>query len=183
MPEAPAARAPAATAPGSPSGLVSFFPVSERKLLVLSLLTLGLYQFYWFYQHWQTEKQREHPRIMPAWRSILVYFFCYSLFQRINERAAAQRLGSVPAGWLALGWILTSLMGELPPPYAFAIFLTVFFLLPVQRLANAVNEREAPGHDPNDRFTLWNLLWVVVTLAMAVFVWHTLRTLAAQLEL
>lgn len=173
-----AARAPAAEAAGPP-----FFPVSQRKLLVMSLLTLSLYEFYWFYRHWQIEKQREHPQIMPVWRSLLVYFFCYPLFKRIAERGARQGLPALPAGWLAVGWIITSLMGELPPPYLFAVFFTGFFLLPVQRVANAVNTRESPAHDPNDRFTRWNLLWIAVSLATAVLAWLATRTLSAELGL
>ena len=114
----------------------------------MSLLTFSLYQFYWFYRHWQIEKQREHPRIMPVGRSLLVYFFCYPLFKRIAARGAAHRLTPLPAGWLALGWIVTSLMGELPPPYLLAVFLTGFFLLPVQRVANAVNTLRGPGPRP-----------------------------------
>ena len=166
-----------------PRAAAPFFAVSERKLLVLSLLTFGLYQFYWFYQHWQVEKRTEHPRITPLGRSLLVYFFCHSLFRRVSERAVRHGLRALPAGALTIGWVVTSLMGEIPPPYFFGVFLTGFFLLPVQRAANAVNTLEAPGHDPNDRFTLWNVLWVAVTLVTAALVWVALRALDAQLAL
>jgi len=174
-----------ARTPAAPAGMAApaLFPVSERKLLVMSLLTFSLYQFYWFYRHWQIEKQREHPRIMPVGRSLLVYFFCYPLFKRIAARGAAHRLPPLPAGWLALGWIITSLMGELPAPYLLAVFLTGFFLLPVQRVANAVNALEAPGHDPNYRLTAWNVLWICVSLATALLAWLATRSLTEQLGL
>ena len=55
------AAGPGAVAAAGPP----FFPVSARKLLVMSLLTLSLYEFYWFYRNWQIEKQSEHPQIMP----------------------------------------------------------------------------------------------------------------------
>ena len=174
-----------ARTPAAPAGMAApaLFPVSERKLLVMSLLTFSLYQFYWFYRHWQIEKQREHPRIMPVGRSLLVYFFCYPLFKRVAARGAAHRLPPLPAGWLALGWIITSLMGELPAPYLLAVFLTGFFLLPVQRVANAVNTLEAPGHDPNDRLTALNVLWICVSLATALLAWLATRSLTEQLGL
>jgi hypothetical protein len=170
--------------PGAQAGTAApaLFPVSERKLLVMSLLTLSLYQFYWFYRNWQIEKQREHPQIMPVWRSLLVYFFCYPLFKRIAARGA-HRLAPLPAGWLAVGWIITSLMAELPPPYLLGVFFTGFFLLPVQRVANAVNTLEAPGHDPNDRLTAWNVLWICVSLATALLAWLATRSLTEQLGL
>jgi hypothetical protein len=53
----------------------------------------------------------------------------------------------------------------------------------VQRAANAVNVLEAPAHDRNDRFTLWNVLWVALTLVTAALVWVALRMIDAQLGL
>ena len=174
MPELPASKSAAvAEAP--------FFAVSERKLLVLSLLTFSLYQFYWFYRNWQIEKRTEHPAIMPVGRSLLVYFFCHAAFRRVSERAVAHGLQPLPAGALTIGWVVSSLMGEIPPPYFFAVFLTPLFMLPVQRAANAVNRIEAPGHDPNDRFTLWNVLWVGVTLLCAALAWLVLRSVNSAL--
>ncbi len=74
-------------------------------------------------------------------------------------------------------------MGELPAPYLLAVFLTGFFLLPVQRVANVVNTLEAPGHDPNDRLTAWNVLWICVSLATALLAWLATRSLTEQLGL
>jgi hypothetical protein len=38
----------------------------------------------------------------------------------------------------------------------------VLFLVPVQDAINAINRAETPDHDPNDRFTAWNWLLIVV---------------------
>ena len=35
-----------------------FFPVSGLKLVVMSTVTFGLYEIYWFYQNWWLVKQR-----------------------------------------------------------------------------------------------------------------------------
>ena len=36
-----------------------YFPVSNTKLVLLSVCTLGLYEFYWFYKNWALVKERE----------------------------------------------------------------------------------------------------------------------------
>lgn len=158
-----------------------FFAVTQTKLLVMSLLTFSLYEFYWFYKNWQIEKQRERPEIMPFWRASFAFFFCYGLFRRVDERAATHRLKSIAAGWLAAGWIMAILVGQFPQPYLFANLLTVFFLLPVQRAANGVNALEAPDHDPNGRFTLWNLMVIALVLTIEVLAYLALKTLDSLL--
>jgi hypothetical protein len=40
-------------------------------------------------------------------------------------------------------------------------YASVGFLLPVQTAVNAINGAEVPEHHPNDRFTVWNWLWIV----------------------
>jgi hypothetical protein len=59
----------------------------------------------------------------------------------------------------------------------------LFFEPLFQRIANAVNTLEAPGHDPNDRLTAWNVLWICVSLATALLAWLATRSLTEQLGL
>ncbi len=35
-----------------------FFPASRTKLLVMSLCTFGLYEYYWFYKNWKLVRDR-----------------------------------------------------------------------------------------------------------------------------
>ena len=139
------------------------FPVSLLKLTVMSICTFGIYEVYWFYKNWNLIKQREGTNIAPFWRAVFGYFFCYQCFSRI--RAHAESLGlhqSVPAGPLATGWIITSLLWKLPDPYWLVSALSFLFMLPVQALANRINSTITPHHDPNRRFTVWNLVGAVV---------------------
>jgi len=64
-----------------------FFAVSLVKLVVLSLCTLGVYQWYWFYQNWRLIKDWERLHISPFWRTFWGYFFCHACFTRIREHA------------------------------------------------------------------------------------------------
>jgi hypothetical protein len=46
---------------------VSWFPVATHKFVVLSIFSFGIYDFYWFYQNWNRE--REHA----DWGRMLSY--------------------------------------------------------------------------------------------------------------
>lgn len=139
-----------------------YFAVSTVKLLLLSLSTLGLYQFYWFYKNWQLIKAREQSRISPSWRAFFGYFFCYALFRRIRESAQTTGAQSLPAELLTTAWIITNLLAGIPDPYWLLTFLSVVFLVPVQVAANRVNAAQAPLHDPNARFTSGNIATVII---------------------
>jgi hypothetical protein len=139
------------------------FPVSLLKLAVMSICTFGIYEVYWFYKNWNLIKQRERTDIAPFWRAVFGFFFCYQCFSRVREHAKSLGLHqSVSAGHLATGWIITSALWMLPDPYWLLSALAFIFILPVQALANRINSTITPHHDPNRRFTVWNLVGVVV---------------------
>jgi len=64
-----------------------YFPVSVAKLVVMSLVTFGLYEIFWFYKNWQLIKLREHSEIRPFWRAFFAIFYCYTLFKHISLTA------------------------------------------------------------------------------------------------
>ena len=141
---------------------VAYFPVSPLKLVVLSTLTFGLYQLYWFYKNWALIKSQEKSDIIPVLRAIFGVFFCYSCYQRMSEQGVWNGLPRMPAGALAFGWIATTIASRLPDPYWLVTLTSTLFMIPVQRHVNRLNAILAPGHDPNDRFTAWN--WVGIIL-------------------
>lgn len=62
---------------------------------------------------------------------------------------------------MALGWVVVSMLWKLPDPAWLISFTAVFFLVPVQKAMNDVNSTLYPGHDPNTRFTGWNIAGIV----------------------
>jgi len=130
----------------------------------MSLATLGTYELFWFYANWHRMRRRGHPRISPFWRTFFAYFFCYSLFKTVKVEAAS---ANVPArfspGFMAIGWTVTSLGWRLPNlGWVVCFFASVAFLVPVQISMNHVNQALYPGHDPNTRFTAWNIAGIVL---------------------
>lgn len=140
-----------------------FFAVSITKLVVLSVCTFGLYELCWFYRNWRLARERGED-VWPVLRTLFAIFFVYALFRRIRDGGDNFELsdGDLPAGWLALGWIVVSLLYQLPDPYWLVSFGTVAFLVPVQMAANRINRVRAPRHDPNGRFGVVNWIAVVV---------------------
>lgn len=55
--------------PPLPQGQPVLFPVSPLKLVVMSTVTLGIYEIYWFYKNWKLVKQQTDRDIMPFWRA------------------------------------------------------------------------------------------------------------------
>jgi hypothetical protein len=143
------------------SNQAPYFAVSLLKLIVMSICTFGIYELYWFYKNWKLIKDREGIDIAPFWRAFFAVFFCYQCFSRIRATAASLGLHqSLYAGPLAAGWIITNLLWKLPDQYWLISMLSFLFILPAQTLANRVNATAAPHHDPNRRFTAWNLAGV-----------------------
>lgn len=148
---------------GWAGGTPFYFAVSITKLVVLYLTTFGLYQVVWFYWHWRTIKERERADLRPVLRAVFAVFFCYSLFSRIRDTASrVSAASSFSAGACATTWILLTLTARLPSAYWLVTLASFLPLIPVQRAANQINQRLSPGHDPNGRFTGWNILVIVL---------------------
>jgi hypothetical protein len=151
------------------NGALIFFPVSIAKFAVLSVCSLGIYDLYWFYKNWQLARAREHSDISAFWRAVFSYFFCYALFKQIRDYdLQIGGTGTLPAGALATGWIVVTLLGQMPDPYWLAALLSFVFMLPAQIVANRINGIAAPNHDRNTRFTVWN--WLTVAIGGAIIV-------------
>ena len=138
-----------------------FFDVSPMKLLVMSTVTLGLYQIYWHYKNWKCVKERTD--VIPILRAIFGVLFAYSLFLEIRETAKqAGRESTLAAGPLAILYFLLQLTWRLPDPFWVLGFLAVVPLVIAQR--EVVRIHRGLGLDPtiNDRVSWLNILAIVI---------------------
>ena len=69
---------------------------------------------------------------------------------------------TAPAGPLAAGWIITTLLWQLPDPYWIVSIFAFVFILLVQWVANRINSIATPHHEVNQRFTGWNWAGIVL---------------------
>jgi hypothetical protein len=129
--------------------------------MLMAVGTLGLYEIYWFYKNWQYIKAREGLDISPGWRAFFPVFFCYQCFSKVREYDhPVLSLSQLPAGLLATGWIVLSLLWRLPEHYWWVSQPSCLFVIPVQRRINEINRTVAPGHDRNSCPSWKN--WLVV---------------------
>jgi hypothetical protein len=144
-----------------------FFAVSLLKLFVVGVCTFGLYEVYWFAEQWKAVARREKRALNPYLRAILTPLFCYQCFARIRDYDAGPRGSKLPAGPLAIGFVVTTMFSRLPDPYwLFAMYLPPLCLVAVQRRVNSLNGVSAPSHEPNAKFTAWN--WAAIALGSVV---------------
>lgn len=147
-----------------------FFSVSITKLIVMSVVTLGLYELYWFYQQWKHERQRTNQNLSPFWRAFFSGIFSFSLFQRVSNLAIANEV-SVSFNPNVLGALVLAfnISWRLPGVLWLISWLGFLPLLPVQSVLNELNEKVAPTADKNARFTAANIVTIVIGGIFVVF--------------
>lgn len=162
---------------GSPSAprQPTFFVVAPRKLVLMVLLSQGLYSFYWFYKQWDCYRQSTGAKVLPLVRAFFAIFFIYSLVMKIRDKLA---LDGVSYPWrpqsLALGMIFFAL---LPFTYIWfaaplitfilAICLAIVHVSLVVQVQGAVNRIEDDSHGEANKHLTWsNGIWIVIGLGM-----------------
>jgi hypothetical protein len=136
-----------------------YFSVSKLKLVVLCLVTLSLYEIYWFYKNWKLVKIKTGEKISPFWRAVFAIFFCYSLFKRVQDSASLQGCrSSISPGWLTVAYIILGATWQLPDPYWLIGLISFVPLLPVQGVINEINRKPA-SIPKEDTDYLMNVAW------------------------
>jgi hypothetical protein len=64
---------------------IEYFAISKTRWLVCSILTGGLYGFYWIYRNFKAIKKSTKEKISPFWRAWLSIFWIIPLFNRIKS--------------------------------------------------------------------------------------------------
>jgi hypothetical protein len=156
-------------APGPPD--IALHPMSGTKLVVMSVVTLGLYEVWWFYRNWKLRNELRDRGVLAPLRAILSGIFAYSLFQDVGEEA---RRVDVSPGWsAALLWIaflLLSATSGLPDPLWLVSFLNVVPLCVVQRTINEANARSPHPAPLNDRYSTLNRVGIGVGILCLILV-------------
>jgi len=134
---------------------VDFFYISTKRLVVLSILTLGLYNIYWFYKNFEAIRKSQESGfssnsgvLASLLKAIFSIFFCYGLFKKIyeNARDAGLEVASSTPSNLALlyialflaafiDYIILSLIGA--SQGWLGIITSLAFILPVIPVAQA----------------------------------------------
>ena len=159
-----------------------FLYISPARLVLLSIVSMSLYEAYWIYKNWRYIKERDGLDIKPFWRGIFGIFYCHSLLRRIHEDSEARTVQepTFSAGGLATGWVILIIFANLVSraPSMAAIIIAAFVpsflcLVPVQNYINSVTKKR----NPNQKFYGWSsghlvclvlglIVWVLILIAL-----------------
>jgi len=139
------------------------FSVSTQKLVVMWVLTMGLYEIYWFYRNWRAIKIQEDKKLSPFWRAILSVFYCYSLFKRIirsaNEKGHKSK--NTP-GALTLAYIFFIIISsKAPSPYHLIGNLTIIPIFYVNNAIRFNNLSINPQYQERQRLTMGEVWFII----------------------
>lgn len=152
-----------------------FFVVAPRKLVLMALLSQGLYVLYWSYKQWSGYRQETGAKIWPMVRAFFPVFFFYSLVMKVEKK---RELSGASYRWwprsVAIGLIVCGCL-----PFAYIWFIAPFTAVKIgiclsivqialaAQLQRAVNQVESdPEGEANKRLTWANGTWIVIGLCL-----------------
>lgn len=157
------------------SRITPFYVVSTTKVAVLSIVTFGMYELYWFWRHWKLHKIDRKLDIWPVPRAVFSIFFAHALNREIDHRI--QRNGErhrwSPGGWATL-YVVTAIGNRLASRLPEDVFSAEMALLSAvaavlsatASLFHAQRAANIASGDPqalsNNRFTAANWVWIVL---------------------
>lgn len=157
------------------SRITPFYVVSTTKVAVLSIVTFGMYELYWFWRHWKLHKIDRKLDIWPVPRAVFSIFFAHALNREIDHRIQhnGERHRWSPGGWATL-YVVTAIGNRLASRLPEDVFSAEMALLSAvaavlsatASLFHAQRAANIASGDPqalsNNRFTAANWVWIVL---------------------
>ncbi|HEY9787149.1 MAG TPA: hypothetical protein V6D17_17300 [Candidatus Obscuribacterales bacterium] len=142
----------------------TFYYMSLPKLAVLSLVTFGFYNIFWFYKNWTYAKEHGQRKIMPFMRSLFSPFFFFSLIKEMGKAGAAQGVPcQLHAVWLAIAYFALVSLGRVN------VFLGLLSWVPLLLVQKYVNTLNTDSPTPiNGKFTIANWIFIVLGVGMTI---------------
>lgn len=142
------------------------YVISLWKLFILSTVTFGLFDIYWFYRQWKSfyaVKNQKHGWFYISFVSLFAGFSSFSLFKIIAKEVKEidPRRGLEATG-LSIAFLVLNALYRLPDPYWVLSGFSVFVLMPVQSTVNYYWEKKYGDKLVRSGFGVWNFIWVVI---------------------
>jgi hypothetical protein len=152
--------APTQTEVESPGDEALFHHVAPLKFILLTVVTFGLYELYWFWRGWKEVKQRENSDIWPFWRAFFAPVWFYPFAEQVFGMEGRSR--AAWAGLLTVGYFLLTIAWRLPEPYWLISFASFIFVLPVVTAVHRLNKSLGVRGRAYRRFGVGHVLVLVV---------------------
>lgn len=163
----------------------TFFYIPISRLIIMSILSCGLYEVYWIYKNWKYLKERDGMRIRPFWRGFFGIFFCHRLLTAIyqDNQLRHVKLPNFSPNILATVWVLliivASIISKLPYSIATIIALVMpsfLCFVPVQRYINSVNAKRNQNI-PYSKWSTGHIVCLIIGLLVWVLVFFSIKDL------
>ncbi|WP_242170133.1 MULTISPECIES: hypothetical protein [unclassified Pseudomonas] len=156
-----------------------FYVIAERKLFILSVLSLGLYMYFWSFKHWSNYKKATQADIWPWARGLLCIFFVHKLYRRADHQIRItgrsyifdfEQWATMLVVITVAGHIVDRLSDHIESTAAVAVWL--FISIPLRAYLMQKGQAmlnfaagDADGSS-NARFNVWNYLIMVPGAAL-----------------
>ncbi len=139
------------------------YVISIPKLVILSVLTFGIFDWYWFYRQWKSFAKDRHNFLVFILLAIFAVLSCFSLFPNISGRLKDNRLKvEVSPIILALLYFLLTGLDKLPTPFFLLSSATVIPLAFVQKEINTYSELKYGDKLIQSNFGIRNLITSII---------------------
>lgn len=160
-----------------------FFYVPTIRLIIVGIISLGIYEAYWMYKNWQYIKLRDRLDILPFWRAFFGIFYIHSLLNYISsdEEMSTVKPAEFPASVLATCWIIFIISSNILSRFdsvnlnILSLLIgsaSVFFFVPVQNYINAVNASINPNSKYYDSMSVGHVLCYIFSLLFFYLIFY-----------
>ncbi len=137
--------------------------ISLKKLAILSVTSLGFYDFYWFYKQWKALQHIKKSNISPIGRAVFSKVFAYLLFKEYFKLAKQETHQTYP--WpsaLAFAYIIPGLLSQYGRIFWIFTFASAIPLIPAQKAINDYAKAKNPALHVSDTFS-WYEKGIILT--------------------
>ncbi len=142
-----------------------FKTTSIPKIVILSILTFGLYEVVWFYNIWKNLASNLDYKISPFWRAFFCSITNFFLFPIISKYIEKYTNNGFPPIIFATLYLLLNATQRLNEPYWLISFCTIFIIVDIQNKINDINSKYYPETAPNawsTANTVWSILGCIL---------------------
>jgi len=147
------------------------------KFSLLSLATLGIYEFVWFYKTWKFFQKKDGLKIRPLWRAIFGLIWCESLANTIKSLLKSKKLTCTYIPLLVgISYIVSNLSvtvrfgnWKFTPIIDLIVYFDFLLLLPLVNSMNKYWHYKEPDLKLK-KFLWWQIILIIIGLCSFLFV-------------
>ncbi len=147
-----------------------FITMPIWKLVILTVLTFGLYEIVWFFKYWKTIKNANNEKISPLWRALFAGFSCFWLFPILAKYIAKHDVKAFSGVGMASAYFILNALYKAPDPFWLLSLLSLIPIIIIQTKINNINKTFYPNAGISKwtwKTTLFLVLYIIVFCALS----------------